>query len=166
LVGTLEPRKGHGLVLDVLDVLWSGGSPARLIFAGRAPWPPLLARIRAHEELGSRLLHIERADDRELADLYRGAAATISASAGEGFGLPVVESLSLGTPVIASDIPAHREIGGAYCRFFPPGDAAALSAALREALAGALPRPTGFRWPDWQESGRELRAAIDRLVSA
>ena len=165
MVGTLEPRKGHSLVLDRFEELWDAGSPARLIIAGRAPWPPLLARIRAHEELGDRLLYRDDVADRELAALYRGAVATISASAGEGFGLPVVESLSLGTPVIASDIPAHREVGGAHCRFFPPGDAPGLSAALREALAGALPRPAGFRWPDWEESGRELSAALRRLSS-
>jgi len=163
MVGTIEPRKGHGLVLDVLDDIWFSGSPARLVIAGRAPWPPLLARIRAHEELGARLAYIEGADDRELAELYRGAAATICASAGEGFGLPVVEALARGCPVIASDIPAHREIGGAECHFFPPGDRAALERLVRRALAGDLPRPEGFRWPTWEESGRELADALARL---
>ena len=59
-------------------------------------------------------------DDAELAWLYRNAAAVIVPSRHEGFGLPVVEALSLGAPVVASDIPALREVGGRAARFAPP----------------------------------------------
>jgi alpha-1,2-rhamnosyltransferase len=164
MVGTLEPRKNHDLVLDAFETLWAEDSPARLEIVGRAPWPPLLARIRGHRELGARLIHRDDADDRALADLYERATATICASSGEGFGLPAVEALARGCPVLASDIPAFREVSGAWCQYFAL-DRASLAAALREATAGSLPRPRGFTWPTWEESARELGAALARAAA-
>jgi glycosyltransferase involved in cell wall biosynthesis len=70
-----------------------------------------------------------------LAWLYRHAAAVIVPSRHEGFGLPVVEALSLGTPVVASDIPALREVGGRATRFAPADAPAAFAEQLEAILA-------------------------------
>ena len=61
-------------------------------------------------------------DRDELADLYRRAALVLLPSDREGFGLPVVEAMACGTPVVASDIPALREIGGDAAAYCAPGD--------------------------------------------
>ena len=78
----------------------------------------------------------EVSDDR-LASLYAGASAFVFPSRYEGFGLPVLEAMSYGAPVIASDAPAVREAAGDAALIFPAGDAAALAAALQRVLADA-----------------------------
>ena len=75
--------------------------------------------------------------DEALACLYRGAAAVVSPSLAEGFGLPAVEAAACGAPVVLSDIPAHRETLGDAALFFPPRDRMASPSAL-----GRCPRST------------------------
>ena len=88
----------------------------------------------------------------ELADLYRGAAALVLPSRFEGFGLPVLEAMASGTPVIAADEPALREVAGDAAIYAEDGDfAAAARRALaeRERLSAAgLERAKIFSWPE------------------
>jgi glycosyltransferase involved in cell wall biosynthesis len=74
-----------------------------------------------------------------LRQLMAGARAVLMPSFAEGFGLPVMEALALGTPVIASDIAAHREVGRGLATYFSPID----GLGWRTAIAGltALPAP-------------------------
>jgi glycosyltransferase involved in cell wall biosynthesis len=69
-----------------------------------------------------RLRHLHRVSDAELRGLYIGAAALVFPSLYEGFGFPLVEAMSCGTPVVASDIPSSREVCGDAAEFFPPRD--------------------------------------------
>ena len=66
----------------------------------------------------------------DLARVVAGAAAVVVPSWYEGFGLPALEALACGTPVVAADLPAHREVLGDQAELFPPDDPAALAAAL------------------------------------
>jgi glycosyltransferase involved in cell wall biosynthesis len=68
------------------------------------------------------LIEASGLSDAGLASLVRGATAVVAPSSVEGFGLPVAEALSLGVPVVASDIPAHREVGGRWATFVDPID--------------------------------------------
>lgn len=68
----------------------------------------------------------------EYEDLLRGATALVSLSRSEGYGLPLVEAMSVGTPVIASEIPIFREVGGDAARFVDPDSPEAFAAAVRE----------------------------------
>ncbi len=83
------------------------------------------------------------ADRATLAAVYRRAALAFQPSDAEGFGLPVAEALACGTPVLASDIPVLREVGGAAASYAPVGDADAWSEA-----ALALLDPTRRDGPD------------------
>jgi len=85
--------------------------------------------------------------DDELAAIYTGAHALISASDDEGFGLPPVEALACGTPVVACDVPAVREVLGDRATLVPPDDLAALVAA-GEAACRPAPAPLPWTWSD------------------
>jgi glycosyltransferase involved in cell wall biosynthesis len=79
----------------------------------------------------SRLVFHDGVTDAAYAELLANATALVHASQAEGFGIPLVEAMRLGTPVVVSDIPIFREIGGDAALFFDPGDPEALVAALR-----------------------------------
>lgn len=79
----------------------------------------------------SKLYLIESVSDQELASLYQGAVATVMPSLMEGYGLPGIESLSLGTPVIAADIPVFREVYAKHALYFDPHSPASLVRALK-----------------------------------
>ena len=86
-----------------------------------------------------RVTHVPGANDNELAALLRGASALVSPSLEEGFGLPPLEALALGTPVVLSDIPVYRELYSDWGQFFQPSDEEALAALLVRAAEGTLP---------------------------
>jgi glycosyltransferase involved in cell wall biosynthesis len=83
-----------------------------------------------------RLLRAERLSDHAMARLMRASVAVLAPSLEEGFDYPVHEALAMGVPVIASDIPAHREYVADFAELLDPRDAAAWSAALAAHLAG------------------------------
>jgi glycosyltransferase involved in cell wall biosynthesis len=172
MVSTLEPRKNHALLLDAFDALWSARpnqpGPA-LVLIGQPGWRvgELLDRLARHPELNRRLHWFPDANDAEVEAAYAAARAVIMPSIAEGFGLPIVEALTRGTPVLASDLPVHRELADGFARWFPPTDAAALRALLEADLAGGTPAdaaaPAGFSWPDWDQATQDL---LRRLLAA
>ena len=166
VVGTIEPRKDCGRILAAFERLWTEGSDVALMLFGRAGWRSydLIDRMRSHPELGRRLFWFEDGSDAELDFAYRHAAALIFASRCEGFGLPLVEAMQHGLPVLASDIPVFREIGGDYPDFFRPGDERAIYDAVRrfadkpmaDSHARRMPKP----WPSWSDSARMLLGKV------
>jgi glycosyltransferase involved in cell wall biosynthesis len=156
-LGTVEPRKG----LPTLVAAWEALSGERdevpdLVIAGRSGWQvePILRRIRSSPRADRIHLtgYVTRSDAREL---LRHASVFVLASEAEGFGLPLAEAISCGTPAVASDIPALREVGGdaaLYCRpNEPEALTVTLASALEPATAGrlrerALRRAPQLRW--------------------
>jgi len=112
MVGTLEPRKGHGVALAAFEHLWALGHNDILVIVGRLGWniDSLAQKIVNHPEFGKKLLWFKNADDYELAQQYELADAIICASYAEGFGLPIIEAAHYNKPVIASDIPVFHEV--------------------------------------------------------
>jgi glycosyltransferase involved in cell wall biosynthesis len=106
-----------------------------------------------------------RVDDDELAALYTGASAYVTAAVSEGFGLPMLEARACGTQVIGTDIPALRETLAGTAHFYRPGDSSRLVALVAEALSGRLPlippRPHPY---DWESSGALLVRALERAI--
>ncbi len=137
-VGILEPRKNQQLLLDAIESLWSGGCPVEVTFIGRVNphfGKPILRRMRRFARRGLPLIYAGPTGDESLFSEYRKAHLTVLPSIAEGAGLPLLESLALGTPVLASDLPAFREYGfGRGCRFFPSGSAADLESRIRQFL--------------------------------
>jgi glycosyltransferase involved in cell wall biosynthesis len=110
-------------------------------------------------------------EDADLAALYAGASLLVMPSRAEGFGLPVLEAMSLGVPVVTSDDPAMREVGGGATQLFPVGDPAALCAAITRVLSDAPLRAqmveagrSRARDYDWRDSARTMWGLYARLA--
>jgi glycosyltransferase involved in cell wall biosynthesis len=146
-VGTLEPRKGLDVVAAALaDEAWPG---LPLLIAGPGGWGDVLPQ--AADPARIRLLG--RLSDPDLATVYARAGVLVMASRAEGFGLPVLEAMTHGLPVVISDAPALVEVAGGAAIVTPRGDARALAAGVSRALAerevwseAGLVRSKDFSW--------------------
>lgn len=131
VVGTREPRKGLDVLLASYRTLVAElPDVPPLVLVGPAGWGPQLDTA----ELRDRVITPGYVDAVTLRGLVAGAAALAFPSRYEGFGLPPLEALAAGTPVVASDLPVLREVLGSHARYAAPGDAGALAAALRDTL--------------------------------
>ncbi|NBV48960.1 MAG: glycosyltransferase family 1 protein [Verrucomicrobia bacterium] len=168
MVGTLAPHKNHLQALDAMDLRWRAGSEAHLLIVGKVGWQAdaLLGRISKHPELGRRLFVFHDLNDDELALAYARSHALIAASYVEGFGLPLVEALGSGLPVVAADIPVFREIGGTAVTFFPLDDAGALAQVLARVEAAPRRQVEAWKWLSWDESTRLLLDKVRARMSA
>lgn len=139
-VGTLEPRKGLDVLLRAYRELTAEQPETpSLVLVGPAGWGRELDTSGVARE---RVLLPGYCDPRTVRALVANAAALVYPSRYEGFGLPPLEALAAGTPVVASDLPAVREVVGGHASLVPAGDPAALAAAIRAVLEHS---PTGER---------------------
>jgi glycosyltransferase involved in cell wall biosynthesis len=131
-VGTLEPRKNVGVLIDGFRrFVERGDPPHRLLLVASPGWLQTGAEVRAAAAaLGDRVRITERVDDERLVALYRGADLFAFPSVHEGFGLPVLEAMSQATAVLCADIAALREVGGDAARYADPADPEAWALAL------------------------------------
>lgn len=136
VLGTLESRKNLSFLLHVWKQrMEQGASPqARMVIVGRRSRHSenVVDLIDRSVVLAPSLMEISALPDAGLAVLLRGAQALLAPSLIEGFGLPIAEALALGVPVIASDIAAHREVGGPFAEYLDPIDGHAWRQALTE----------------------------------
>jgi glycosyltransferase involved in cell wall biosynthesis len=132
-VGTLEPRKGLESLLDAFAQL--GATDAHLVIAGKRGWmfEALDAKVAALD-LASRVTFTGFVPDEDLPALISGAIAFVYPSVYEGFGLPVLEAMQCGTPVITSDVSSLPEVAGKAALMVRPGDVTALAHAMRRVL--------------------------------
>jgi len=130
-IGTVEPRKG----LDTL-VAAMAGVPRDLVVVGPQGWGEvdLTALADRHGLPRARLRVLGRVTDGELAAVLRGAAVLAAPSRAEGFGLPVLEAMAAGVPVVHSDAPALVEVAGGAGITARRDDPADLARALTEVL--------------------------------
>ncbi len=134
-VGSTIPRKRIDVLLDVFAELRQRHPSLRLIRVG-GEFTQTQLRQAGRLGLTEHITVLPFLERRVLAAVYRRAAVVLQPSDREGFGLPVAEAMACGTPVVASDLPALREVGGKMATYCPVGDVdgwvAAVSALLDE----------------------------------
>lgn len=144
-VANIEPRKGYPQLLAAFERLWRQGSELQLVIVGQHVWlmEAFCEQLAAHPEMGRRLFWLRNIDNPTLATLYQNALGLVAASRDEGFGLPLVEALRHGCPVLARDIPIFRETSWGMAQFFSGDSAEDLAPAVAQwlATAGQRPRP-------------------------
>ncbi|MBU3625048.1 glycosyltransferase family 4 protein [Polynucleobacter sp. JS-Safj-400b-B2] len=159
MVGSIEPRKNHSIVLDAFESLWLRGISGSLVICANNSWmsEELMERIKAHPQLNQQLFLVEKASDRDLVYLNKSCCALIMASIAEGFGLPIVEALQLGAKVICNDIPVFREIGEQNVTYFSFNNSHSLELLIEDHINQYLPtRELEKKWISWPESARML----------
>jgi glycosyltransferase involved in cell wall biosynthesis len=160
VLGTIEGRKNHMLLLDIWRRLAKrmGEQAPRLVVVGQRGWQAeeVFAALDGDPQLRARVSEVNRCSDDRLAELFASARALLFPSKAEGFGLPLVEALSAGLPVIASDLPVFREIGCGIPLLLDPDDSAAWEAAILDfarpesaARAAQLEKIASYCPPGW-----------------
>jgi glycosyltransferase involved in cell wall biosynthesis len=162
-----EPRKNFDLLYEGYRAAWSGGDAPLLAVAG--PRAPQLPGVQHIGNLGDDLI---AGGSEALRACYRGATALAMASYHETFGMPMLEAMACGTPVVASHASSLPEVGGDAALYAPPDDAAAWAAALRRIVSDddlrARLRAAGLQRAEqfsWDRSAQQHAALFHSLVA-
>ncbi|PJF27825.1 MAG: glycosyltransferase family 1 protein [Phototrophicales bacterium] len=178
-LGGFDRRKRVDVALQAYTYVGKAhGEEIPLIIAGREPaWGtpifPDLRKAAARLNVEPYIRWIGAVDEADKPSLYRLARVFVFPSVCEGFGLPVIEAMACGTPVVASDIPVMREITGDAAYLVKPEDARAMGGALialliqeplrEEQIQRGLSVATRYRWT---KTARETRAVYERVFSS
>lgn len=162
-IGNAYPHKNLEQLIRVMPALRKRHPELRLVLVGRED--DFYKKLRSTTPSSSHsvrgggkptITFYGPATEEERTQLVRGAAMYVSPSLDEGFDLPTLEALAVGTPVVASDIPVHREVLGDAAAFFPPRNDTALIDAIHRTIIHsetratlvdrAIARATPFTW--------------------
>lgn len=172
-VGTIEARKNHSTLLEAWARLYreqAEETPVLVIIGGRG-WKAehVFQILDAPGELRNVIREVGECEDDELAAWIAGAEALLMPSHVEGFGLPVIEAMQLGTPVVASDLPVFREIVGDLPIYVEPDDTATWMSNIKALCArGQLTsrirqRSASYVAPTWAQHFEKVEALTAEL---
>jgi glycosyltransferase involved in cell wall biosynthesis len=173
-VGTIQPRKNLLRLIEAFaQALPDAPSGLQFVIAGKRGWLSEAIERRAAElGVAERVRFIGYADDDDLPALISGALAFVFPSLYEGFGMPVLEAMACGTPVLTSTTSSLPEVAGDAALLVPPDDTAAIAAGLRHLFAeGRLRtelRERGLRHAaqfTWERCAAQTRAILASMVS-
>jgi glycosyltransferase involved in cell wall biosynthesis len=171
LVGANAPTKRHALALAAFAR--AVPAPWRLVLLQRRKSGGALVRLAQQLQVSDRVIWLEAVGQKDVITLMQAAGALLQPSIYEGFGLPVLEAMACGCPVIASDIAPFREITGGAALLFPPDDVDKFADALRDFVqAPELRRSLGQQSLDrarlfsWDRCARETLDVYHDAASA
>jgi len=174
VLGTIEARKNHRLLLDVWARLIErlGDRAPRLLIIGQRGWEAddIFDRLDHDPQLRGHVVELNLCSDLQAAQHLASARALLFPSRVEGFGLPLIEALAAGVPAIAGDLPVFREVCGDFPDYLDPSDIAAWENAVLDyaasdsrARARQLARMTKFVPPTWDKHFERVEAWLARL---
>jgi glycosyltransferase involved in cell wall biosynthesis len=133
MVGTIEPRKGYDYLFGYLERF----ADIRVVIVGRQGWASsnLVAKLRSMSRRG-RVMWLPNTSDAQLEQLYQSCSLGLCLSRDEGFGLPLIEMLVRGIPVVANDIAVFREVGGTAPIFVQAREPESVRAGILQAMKG------------------------------
>ena len=167
-LGQWKAYKNLPMLLDAFKMLRRTHPNAQLVIAGDDPRHPEVRQAAAVLPEGSVVLP-GRLPESAVPDLYRGAAVVVLPSKAEGFGLPVIEAMACGVPVICSDLPVLHELADGVATFCDPNDPDAFARAIAQTLDApstararqlGIERAKSFTWE------RSARQTVDAYGSA
>ena len=171
-IGTIEARKNHLLLLHAWRRLCDTrpmDEVPRLVIIGQRGWEceQVLDQLDRSPALRDTVIELGTCDDAALSTWLRHARALLFPSFAEGFGLPLIESMAMGTPAIVSDLEVFREVAGSVPEFLDPLDGPAWRQAVLDhsrpdspRRADQLERMRGFRPPTWADHFASVDAAL------
>ena len=176
VLGTIEPRKNHLLLLNLWRqmIMELGQHVPRLVVIGQRGWEceQVVDMLERCAVLKGIVVELPECDDPALATWLYHAQALLFPSFAEGYGIPLVEALSLGTPVIASDLPVFRELAGAIPEYLDSLDGMGWRQAVMDYAASESPRRSaqlarmaGWQVPSWPAHFEKVEAFMARCLS-
>ena len=171
-VGTIEPRKNLGRVLIAFERLAGEGLADAFVIVGKKGWlyDDFFAQLDC-SPVRDRVIFPGWVADEDLPAVYSGAAALAFPSEFEGFGLPVLEAMACGAPVVCSNTSSLPEIAGDAALLVDPLDTDAITAALRRVLSepelSATLRTRGHAQAakfSWERAAQETVAVYERVL--
>ncbi len=164
-VGTIEPRKNVPALVSAFTRLAGAHPDARLVLAGQKGWgaDPLAHALGTLGPLARRVIRTGYVQDGTVPALLRSAAVVAYPSLSEGYGLPALEALACGSPLVTTSGTAMAEVAGDSAVLVPPGDVDALAAALDQVLSED---PTGEARRTRRRRGLAIAAARTWEASA
>lgn len=172
-IGTVQPRKNYSRVIQALAQLRAEGRDVQLVIAGGKGWlEDEMYRTVYGTQMQDHVKLIGFARDEDLPALYSGADLTAFPSLYEGFGLPILESMACGTPVVTANVSSLPEVAGEAALLIDPYDVSALTDAIRRLLTDETLRSTlierGYQQVKqftWAKAARQLRAIYTRVLA-
>lgn len=176
MLSTIEPRKNHWFILHVWRRLVEqlGAAAPKLVIIGRRGWEcenvaDMLERCTA---LRDTVIELPSCSDEDLHAWLQHARALLFPSFAEGYGMPLVEALALGVPVLASNLDVFSEISGDIPDYIDPLDGpgwikhiVAYSQPFSPQRQAQLERITQFREPSWTDHFERVDCLLDRLLA-
>lgn len=172
--GRWEPRKNIARILEAFALYKRDSrSPLKMVFTGEHTWAAEEAEaVIAREGLGAEIIDLGKSPVDELPYLYAGAQALVYPSLWEGFGLPIVEAMAAGTPVITSNNSSMAEIGGDAALLVEPRSVEQIAEAMQRSVSDrrlrARLREKGLqraRRFSWERTAAETLAAYEQMAA-
>jgi glycosyltransferase involved in cell wall biosynthesis len=171
-IGTIEPRKNHSFLFNIWRSLKLADFDSKLLLVGKRGWEneQIIRELELTPELQGRIVEISNLPPAHLKWFITNALALLMPSFAEGYGLPLVEALSEGVPVVCSDISVFREVSQGKARFRSPLDGLGwiediklIAMPQSQLRVGLVESAKAFRPPTWVEYFKRVEEFLSQI---